>query len=299
MQYSQYLWVSLLSIGLVSPVFANSTDANAVEEGTVSEAAPKYPRLESLKELKNIKAKDLKVDANAAQPDEVKDPLQPLNRQIYALNDSVDRHVIRPVSVQYKAKVPENVRGSYRLFRKNMGEPWNAVNQVAQGRFTRAAKTLARVTINTVTTLGLADPARRLGLSTEEESLGDTLGYYGVPSGPYIMLPVLGPSTFRNALDYPAESYAKPLTYIFDNNNQDGLAWGNTIWGGIDTRANLLDAESVLQGDRYAAIRDIYLQHKKFEIAQKKGDDAGAVSFIDDGDDFSDEDSESSQNPSE
>jgi phospholipid-binding lipoprotein MlaA len=102
MQYSQYLWVSLLSIGLVSPVFANSTDANAVEEGTVSEAAPKYPRLESLKELKNIKAKDLKVDANAAQPDEIKDPLQPLNRQIYALNDSVDRHVLFQFNIKLK-----------------------------------------------------------------------------------------------------------------------------------------------------------------------------------------------------
>lgn len=86
-------------------------------------------------------------------------------------------------------KTPEDVRGSYRQFRKNLGEPWNAVNQLIQGRPGRAAKTLGRFTINTLTTLGLADPASRLGLPTEEENFGVTLGYYGVPSGPFLMLP--------------------------------------------------------------------------------------------------------------
>ena len=302
------LWACLLSVGVTSQVSAqtnSSTQADADEtvsratnETVSTDAIPdgnsvveqqnsKHPRIDALKDLKNLNSHDLKVNANASQPDSVKDPLQPLNRELYQFNDMLDRNIARPLAVQYVQKVPGEVRSSYRLFRKNMGEPWNAVNQIAQGRFSRAAKSLGRFTINTITSLGLADPARRLGLGTEEESLGMTLGYYGVPSGPYLMLPILGPSTFRGALDYPAESYAKPMTYILSNNNQTGLALGQTFWSGIDSRSNLLEVEDVLQGDRYAAIRDIYLQRLAFQIAEKKARGQEAVSFVDDGTDDS------------
>lgn len=301
------LWACLLSIGLTSHVFAqdelstqeNSDNAvstnsdsddkssqensSALENGTAS----KHPRIEALKELKNITKNDLKVNANAAQPDAVKDPLQPLNREIYAFNDMIDRNVARPIAVQYKEKVPGDVRSSYSLFRKNLSEPWNAVNQLAQGRFSRAAKSLGRFTINTVTSLGMADPATRLGLATEEESLGTTLGYYGIPSGPYVMLPILGPSTLRHSVDYVAEGYANPITYPMDDNHQTGLVWGNRVLGGINTRSKLLDVESVLQGDRYSAIRDIYLQRLAFQIAEKKGRGQEAVAFVDDDEDDS------------
>ena len=295
------LWACLLSIGLTSHVFAQeesstqenannalstesiSDDKSAQNDSTTSEAS-KHPRLEALKELKNITKNDLKVDAKAAQPDEVKDPLQPLNREVYAFNDMLDRNIVKPVAVQYKAKVPDDVRSSYSLFRKNLSEPWNAVNQLAQGRFSRAAKSLGRFTINTVTSLGLADPATRLGLATEEESLGTTLGYYGVPSGPYLMLPILGPSTIRHVGDYVAEGYANPLWQQRHASDQTGLIWTNRVVGGINTRSKLLDVESVLQGDRYSAIRDIYLQRLAFQIAEKKGQGAEAVSFVDDED---------------
>ncbi|MFC2994225.1 VacJ family lipoprotein [Acinetobacter sichuanensis] len=295
----KFLWLSMLTIGLTSHVFAEqdveTTSTNALDQNTeVSQVAAinaeveatgaesKHPRLDALKELKNIKVENLKVNANAAQADDVKDPLQPLNREIFAFNDMLDRNVARPLAVQYVAKVPEDVRGSYSSFRKNLSEPWNAVNQLAQGRFSRAAKTLGRFTINTVTSLGLADPAKRLGLPNEDESLGTTLGYYGVPSGPYLMLPLLGPSTLRNSLDYVAESYANPLTYPMDDNDQTSLIWGNRMMGGINARSRLLEFEGALQGDRYAAIRDIYLQRQGYNIAQKKGLGAEAISFVDD-----------------
>lgn len=295
----KFLWLSMLTIGLTSHVFAEqdveTTSTNALDQNTeVSQVAAinaeveatgaesKHPRLDALKELKNIKVENLKVNANAAQTDDVKDPLQPLNREIFAFNDMLDRNVARPLAVQYVAKVPEDVRGSYSSFRKNLSEPWNAVNQLAQGRFSRAAKTLGRFTINTVTSLGLADPAKRLGLPNEDESLGTTLGYYGVPSGPYLMLPLFGPSTLRNSLDYVAESYANPLTYTVDNADQSGYIWGNRFMGGINARSRLLEFEGALQGDRYAAIRDIYLQRQGYNIAQKKGLGAEAISFVDD-----------------
>lgn len=290
-----FFWASMLCIGLTSNAFAQDASLNNtltqadesvedIQTGIEADSTvdSKHPRLDALKELKNVKVDNLKVNANAAQADEVKDPLQPLNREIYAFNDMLDRHIARPLAVQYSEKIPQDVRGSYSSFRKNLSEPWNAVNQLAQGRFKRAAKTLGRFTINTVTSLGLADPAKRLGMPNEDETLGTTLGYYGVPSGPYLMLPLFGPSTLRNSLDYVAESYANPLTYMVDNSDQDGYIWGNRLMGGINARSRLLEFESALQGDRYAAIRDIYLQRQGYNIAKKKGLDAEAISFVDD-----------------
>lgn len=287
MRHTAFLWASLCSLGFIAPAvaqepsFIDEASETTTELATDTSAPSKHPRLDALKELKHVTRQDLKVDANAAQPDEIKDPLQPLNRQIYAFNDMLDRNVARPLAVQYVAKVPTDVRGSYRHFRKNMGEPWNAVNQLAQGRPLRAIKSLGRFTINTITTLGLADPARRLGLETEEEDLGTTLGYYGVPSGAYIMLPIMGPSTLRDAAGRVVDSQARPQKYLLEDH--DNLYWTEQVMRGVDTRANLLDVESVLQGDKYAAIRDIYLQRKKFEINEKKGgNSAEDVSFIED-----------------
>lgn len=287
MYQQKYLWVCLVSSGFITSTHATtpSTEEAAQEETAEvivadSSSKTKSSRLDALKELKSVKAKDLKVNANAAQPDEVKDPLQPLNRQIYAFNDMLDRNVARPLALQYTKKVPGEVRGSYRQFRKNLGEPWNAVNQLIQGRPLRAAKTLGRFSLNTITTLGMADPARRLGLDTEEENFGTTLGYFGVPSGPYVMLPIYGPSTFRDGFGTLVDGQARPQKYILDDN--DRLYWSEQVMRGVDTRSQLLDVEQVLQGDKYAAIRDIYLQRKNFEIAEKKGLDADSMSFVDD-----------------
>lgn len=299
------LCLSVFSIGWATTVNAQqqnvSTDQNSTRlehsiasesdsEHTSAQISDNVPeqnvRPSVLQELKHLKFNDLKVNANAAQADEIKDPLQSLNREIFKFNDMMDRNIVRPVSVQYVTKVPEDVRSSYRLFRKNMSEPWNAVNQLVQGRPARAAKSFGRFTINTLTSFGLADPARRMGLTTEEESLGTTLGYYNVPSGPYLMLPVLGPSTLRNSLDYFVEGYSRPINWAFMNNKQYGLELGYATAGGIDARSQYLDLESALQGDRYAAMRDIYLQRKSFEIAEKQGNDVEPA-FIGD-DDFDD-----------
>lgn len=287
MYQQKYLWVCLVSSGFITSTHATtpSTEEAAQEETAEvivadSSSKTKSSRLDALKELKSVKAKDLKVNANAAQPDEVKDPLQPLNRQIYAFNDMLDRNVARPLALQYTKKVPGEVRGSYRQFRKNLGEPWNAVNQLIQGRPLRAAKTIGRFSLNTITTLGMADPARRLGLDTEEENFGTTLGYFGVPSGPYVMLPIYGPSTFRDGFGTLVDGQARPQKYILDDN--DRLYWSEQVMRGVDTRSQLLEVEQVLQGDKYAAIRDIYLQRKNFEIAEKKGLDADNISFVDD-----------------
>lgn len=292
MQHIRHLCAGLLFVGFTTFAFAEDVALTAASEIDTS-ADPQTAQSSSLKELKNIKAKDLKVDANAAQPDNVKDPLQPLNRQIFAVNDALDRAIVRPIAVEYKEKIPSPIRDSYSGFRKNLGEPWNAVNQLIQGRPGRAAKTLGRFTINTVTTLGFADPASRLGLETEDENFGTTLGYWGVPSGPYLVLPVFGPSTFRDGFGLVVDGYARPQRYILED--EEGLYWAEQTLRGIDVRSQLIDIEGAIQGDKYSSIRDIYLQRKNFIIAEKKGQEAEGM-FIDD---VSDDDSSSSPSTNE
>ena len=291
MQHIRHLCAGLLFIGFTTFAFAEDVTTASSEIDT--SADPQAASSSSLKELKNIKAKDLKVDANAAQPDSVKDPLQPLNRQIFAVNDALDRAIVRPIAVEYKEKIPSTVRDSYSGFRKNLGEPWNAVNQLIQGRPGRAAKTLGRFTINTVTTLGFADPASRLGLETEDENFGTTLGYWGVPSGPYLVLPVFGPSTFRDGFGLVVDGYARPQRYILED--EEGLYWAEQTLRGIDVRSQLIDIEGAIQGDKYSSIRDIYLQRKNFIIAEKKGQEAEGM-FIDE---VGDDDSSSSPSTNE
>ncbi|MFM6904890.1 MAG: VacJ family lipoprotein [Acinetobacter sp.] len=286
MHYSNFILLGLLSAGACSSVLAQEVPNKSVTQtntlGPTIVVEQKVSTIQAIKDLKHLTKNDLKVNANAAQPDAVKDPLQPLNRQIFALNDALDRHLLKPVAIQYVAKVPETVRSPYRQFRKNLGEPWNAVNQLVQGRPTRAAKTLGRFTVNTLTTLGFADPARRLGLTTEEESFGVTLGYYGVPSGPYVMLPFFGPSTFRDGFGLAADSFGRPQKYLLDD--QQGLYWSTNLLQAVDARSQILDIEESLKGDKYSMIRDFYLQRKAFQIAEKHGDSAD-VSFVSDEDD--------------
>ncbi|EKU57857.1 VacJ-like protein [Acinetobacter sp. WC-323] len=293
MHYSNFILLGLLTAGACSSVFAQETSTESAAQTATSQAQvtpeQKVSTIQAIKDLKHLTKNDLKVNANAAQPDAVKDPLQPLNRQIYAFNDMLDRNLLKPVAIQYVAKVPEPVRSPYRQFRKNLGEPWNAVNQLIQGRPTRAAKTLGRFTVNTLTTLGFADPARRLGLDTEEESFGVTLGYYGVPSGPYVMLPFFGPSTFRDGFGLAADSFGRPQKYLLDD--QDGIYWSTNVLQAVDARSQILDIEESLKGDKYSMIRDFYLQRKAFQISEKRGD-SDDVSFVGDADDVDDSSSD-------
>lgn len=282
MHRSIYLTLCLFSLASTAQVFAEvTTDVENLEN-----EPEKTPLRTKISNKAQQLQTQLKVDARAAQAEEVKDPFQPLNRKIYQFNDVIDRNVLRPVAVQYVEKVPKDVRGSYTQFRNNLGEPWNVVNQLIQGRPARAAKSLGRFTINTLSTLGLADPARRLGLSHEDERLGITLGYYGVPSGPYIMLPLLGPSSVRGVIGSVVDSQARPQKYILDDN--DGLYWSDQSLRVIDTRSEILDVEGVLTGDRYAQIRDIYLQRTSYAIAEKKGVESESL-FTDIDDEFEDE----------
>lgn len=291
MRQFSVLCATLITLGISSSILANEpTTINDAQ----AESVNKNSRIDKFKAFSGKTIQDLKVDANAAQPDEIKDPFQSVNRKIFAFNDYIDRHALRPIAVQYQAKIPAEVRGSYRDFRGNLAEPWNATNQVIQWKPKRALKTVGRFVINSITTLGLADPASRLGLDGEDESFGTTLGYYGVRSGPYLMVPFVGPSTLRDGFGFLVDSQASPQKYILDD--YQGLYWGDWAVYAIDMRSSLLDVDRALQGDRYAAIRDAYLQRKRFVIAEKKGDSNDDVSFVDEDDSGVDNSSTSDSN---
>ena len=273
-------------------VFANTTtitEASTQAQTPIvdqTEAKTTHHRSKTIEALKNIHTEQLKVDAKANQPEAIKDPLQPLNRKIYSFNTTLDKAIVRPVAVQYKEKIPEQARGGFANFRNNMRDPWNAVNQLLQGNPKQAAQTLGRFTVNTVTSLGFADPAKRIDLNSERETFGNTLGVWGVPSGPYIVLPIVGPSTFRDGFAMLAvDTFARPQGYIFED---DKIYWSYNAVEGIDARAQFLELDSIVQGDQYAALRDVYLQRRNYEIATRRGEDASADMFMED-DSFSDD----------
>ena len=264
-----YLCVGLLSCVAGSSVFAEEITTDTAETTNVTNTS-KTKQLAHVALAKSFEvAKKLAVNANAAQDDAQKDPFESFNRKIFAFNEVLDNHVARPLAIQYVEKVPSEVRGSYRQFRKNLSEPWNAINQLVQGRPARAATTVGRFTVNTLTTLGFADPARRLNLSSESEGFGITMGYYGIPSGAYLVLPIFGPSTVREGVGFAVDTQARPQKYLLEDH--DGAYWSEQLLRGVDARSQFLELESTLQGDKYAQIRDFYLQRINFAVTEKKG----------------------------
>lgn len=236
--------------------------------------------------LRRITLKQLRVDANANQPESVKDPLQPLNRKIFLFNTKVDQYLLLPVARRYKEYVPAPLKVGVSNFFSNLGEPWNAVNHLLQGHPKSSYRSLGRFTLNTFTSLGLADPAgTSFGINKEDQDFGLTLGKWGLKSGPFLMLPALGPSTLRDGTGRIADVYGRPQHYM----DQNSAYWISNGLNVVNTRAGFIGVENLVQGDQYALLRDLYLQRRQYLVS---GDDPSSVldkSFGDDNADFGDD----------
>lgn len=236
--------------------------------------------------LRRITLKQLRVDANANQPESVKDPLQPLNRKIFLFNTKVDQYLLLPVARRYKEYVPAPLKVGVSNFFSNLGEPWNAVNHLLQGHPKSSYRSLGRFTLNTFTSLGLADPAgTSFGINKEDQDFGLTLGKWGLKSGPFLMLPALGPSTLRDGTGRIADVYGRPQHYM----DQNSAYWISNSLNVVNTRAGFIGVENLVQGDQYALLRDLYLQRRQYLVS---GDDPSSVldkSFGDDDADFGDD----------
>jgi len=192
-----------------------------------------------------------------------RDPLEPLNRGIYAFNDAVDNALMKPIATGYRAVLPQFVRTGVTNFFSNLDDVTVIVNSVLQLKIPQAVSDTGRFLINTtIGVLGLFDVATHLGLEKHNEDFGQTLGYWGIGTGPYLVLPLLGPSSLRDGLARWVDWKTDPLSW------EDHIRTRNQFLAlrFVNTRANLLDSEKVLDAaaiDRYAFLRDAYLQRRR------------------------------------
>jgi len=191
------------------------------------------------------------------------DPWESVNRKIFVFNDTVDKYFFKPVVQSYVWLAPELVeRGVSNIF-SNLGDVGNMVNNFFQAKPRNALTDAGRVLLNSsIGIAGFFDVATKIGWEKHEEDFGQTLGRWHVGAGPYIVLPLLGPSTVRDAFGRIPDVYLNPQRYI------DHVPTRNSVHGVdiVDTRAALLDAEKLIQGDRYSFIRDVYLQRRDFLV---------------------------------
>jgi len=213
-----------------------------------------------------------------ANPD---DPLEPMNRVTFKVNDTVDQYVAVPVAKGYKAVTPEPVRQAVTNFYSNLADVGNFANNLLQGKGTAAAETLMRVAINSVLGIGgLIDIATPAGLERHSQDLGLTLGVWGFPQGPYIVLPLFGPSTVRDGIGLAGSFYLDPAHYL-------DPAWRNSLFAlnVVNVRTNLLGATDLLSLaalDKYSFVRDGYLQRRRYLLGQG-GDDLPSYDDEDEG----------------
>jgi len=205
----------------------------------------------------------------ASTPEEYadpRDPLESLNRSIYRFNDTLDKAVIKPVAQGYQAVTPAKVDRGVTNFFSNLQDVGSAVNNLLQLKIERATSDAGRVLVNsTIGVLGLVDVATNLDMPKYGEDFGQTLGVWGLESGPYLVLPVLGPSSGRDTVGLVGDWFTDPVTYVSPWELNAGLQGLR----GIDARADLLSASKMVEEaalDPYEFIKDAYLQKRRSDV---------------------------------
>jgi phospholipid-binding lipoprotein MlaA len=195
-----------------------------------------------------------------------KDPWEGLNRKTFAFNDALDRAVLKPAATGYQKVVPPFAREGVNNFFDNLEDVGTSLNNFLQGKPKEGLSDAGRFVVNTVFgVFGLWDVATPMGLEKHNEDFGQTLGWWGVGSGPYLVLPLLGPSTARDA---PAR-IVDPSWYYNTYIDPESLYWGVRGLDIVRTRANLLQAEGLLDQaalDKYTFIRDAWLQRRRNQV---------------------------------
>ncbi|WP_226876980.1 MlaA family lipoprotein [Microbulbifer hainanensis] len=193
-----------------------------------------------------------------------RDPWEGFNRAVFRFNDTADRWVLKPVATTYRQVTPVFMQLGITNFFGNLLEVANTFNSVLQWKWGQAGNDAGRFLVNsTVGVAGLFDVAQHMGLEASDgEDFGQTLAVWGVPEGPYLVLPFVGPSTVRDAPGVVVDWYTNPLTYI----EHEPTYWAFRVTDLVQTRAGLLKAETLLKGDRYVLLRDAYLQRREYLI---------------------------------
>lgn len=207
------------------------------------------------------------------------DPLESYNRSMFAFNDTLDQYVAQPVAKGYQNVTPKPVRTGVSNFFANLGDVGNTINNLLQGKGADAADSFVRVAVNTIFGLGgLFDVATEAGVARHPQDVGLTLGTWNVPSGPYLVLPLFGPSTVRDGVGTVGDIYLDPVTYMDADVRGPVRALGI-----VNTRANLLGATDLLEQaalDKYTFVRDAYLQQRRYRL-QKDADKGDLPNYED------------------
>jgi phospholipid-binding lipoprotein MlaA len=211
------------------------------------------------------------VRSTASAPQD--DPWEPFNRRVHNFNDRLDRYALKPVAQGYRKVTPRWVNDTITRVFQNARDVPSIVGHVLQWEWHRAGQSTGRVLVNTTLGVGgMFDVATDIGLEKHTTDLGITLARWGVPEGPYLVLPGLGPSTVRDATMIWPEDYISPRSWIDHNLTR----WSVTGLYVVDIREGLLDLEGVMSGDRYIMMRDFYLYGRRIQAGILEEDDFSA-----------------------
>lgn len=209
----------------------------------------------------------LPAAGQAASPE---DPWEGVNRAIFRFNDTLDTYALKPVAKGYQAVTPQFLEDGVHNVFGNIGDVGNLANNLLQAKFHDAGVDTGRLIINTTFgLLGFFDVARHMGLQKNDEDFGQTLGAWGVDSGPYVVIPFLGPSTVRDTFSRVPDSFLTPYPYM-DHVPTRNVTFAVDV---VDTRASLLSAENLISGDKYIFIRNAYLQNREFKVRDGEVED--------------------------
>ncbi len=206
---------------------------------------------------------------------QINDPMEPMNRAIFAFNRAIDAAILKPLATLYREFTPKVVQEAIGNILANLRAPVVFANDVLQGEGKRAGNTLARFAVNS--TLGLGgtmDVASAMGVPAHAEDFGQTLAVWGAPEGPYLMLPLFGPSNPRDAVGLVADFFTDPINWYAINTGQEFITYSRTGTTGVDARARHMKELDDLERtslDYYAAIRSLYRQRRADEIKNGRG----------------------------
>ena len=209
------------------------------------------------------------LTAISAAQAQTNDPLESVNRAVFSFNDALDRNVVRPVAQTYVNVVPRLIRNGVSNVFGNISDAFSAVNSLLQAKPDKFGNDLSRVLVNSTFGLGGIFDIASATLEKNDEDFGQTLGRWGVGPGPYLVLPILGPSTVRDTAGLVVHAYVDPVNQVTPTSNE----WELIVLRGVDTRASLLGAEDLISGaalDKYTFIRSAYLQRRKNQVYDGK-----------------------------
>jgi phospholipid-binding lipoprotein MlaA len=218
-----------------------------------------------------------------ADYEQTNDPLEPTNRVFYAINNGLDTVILRPIALGYRYVVPEPVRTGVHNMLSNIGTPVQLANDMLSGKPRRAGDTVMRFLINTtVGVVGFFDVATKWGYPNHDADFGLTLASWGVPEGPFLFLPVLGPSDPRDAAGFGVDIVLDPFTWV--GNDRDGtlkaINWARFGLSAVDSRERVEDSLQQIKKtalDPYATFRSLYRQHRRAQVEALRNDNRATV----------------------